>query len=136
MSKIGIFNPYQQPKPKKKKEPLLASVRLDGDSYILEFFNVALKGIPERLGDLIHDIQLKYHSQLIQNGIDLHPTNESFTLEEGELSLPTPKGHLTVYVGTNGKEVDAYRRIGYALCRLPIEDILTKHNTKIITRMQ
>lgn len=135
MSKAGVFNPYQEP-PEKKKEgpPPDASIRLDGDSYILEFQNVRLNEIPSRLGNLIHDVREKHLSHMVRNGIELYPLKEIFNLEKDELVLPTPKGHLVVYVGEGGKEVDAYRRVAFALRGLPIADIMNKYQARIIAR--
>lgn len=133
----GVFNPYGTIE-KSVTEPTTppnTSIRLDGDAFILELMNIRIEEIPGRLGMILQDVNKNHAAYLIQNGIELRPTKEPITLEEDELVLPTPQGHLVVYVGKGGQEIDAFRRIGFVLHKLPVSDILRKHEVNIITRM-
>jgi len=143
----GIFNPYKKPRDKKdfksstgdnpydteygKREE---NIRLDGDSYVIEFKNAILEDIPLRLIQLIKEIAKDNHVYLASQGISVIPKSEKYQVSTEEIILPTQEGQLCIFVGKGGSEVDAYRRIGYALYNLSVPAILKKHNVKLIAR--
>ena len=138
----GIFNPYvekkPQPKPGQTDEPVLVDLQLDGDSYVLELQQVGLKEIPVRLGALLKDVAREHSHVLARHGIDILPLGHTRQLEEGEVALPTPDGHLCVYVGEHGDdtkdtEIRVFRRLACALREVP-RKILVKNHAKVIER--
>jgi hypothetical protein len=151
--KSGIFNPFA-PKtapPKRKMTPSLergvslaeeagegeykgSSIRLDGGSYILELNEIELEDVPDRLGNLVKEIIEHHPDHMFQQGVQLIPRGKTFQVDDEEMVLPTPVGHLLVYVGSVMEEDTAYRRIAHALRHLPIESILAKHKARIIVR--
>jgi hypothetical protein len=144
----GIFNPYKKPEEKKKnfKSPMgenpydteygkrEENIRLDGDSYILEFKNVQFEEIPGKLVNLIKDVLKNDQGYLRSQGINLISKDEKYQISAEEIILPTQEGQLCVYVGAGGTEIEAFRRIGYALHQLSVPDILKKHHVKLIAR--
>jgi len=151
MNRTGIFNPYAEKKPPPKRKNLTldrgislaeemgmtepeSSIRLDGGSFILELRQLDLKDVPGRLGNLLKDVIQEHPAHMSDRGIQLVPRKEQFNANEDELVLPTPTGHLIVYVGSEMNEDAAYRRIAHALMHLPIKNILAKHQARIIVR--
>ncbi len=153
----GIFNPFVEKKPKKdfqastdhKKPfdtefgtPLPGNIKLDGDSHVLELQQIELEDIAIRLGTLVKDLTRKHRSVLLRHGIDLIQEG-SRPLEPGEVSLPTPEGHLCVFIADesahddpkrNAKtEVEVFRRLARAFQEVPRE-ILAKHKARVIVR--
>ena len=145
MSK-GIFNPYEAPKKDFRAAvddnpydtehggPTKGSVKLDGDSYILEFKDAELEDVPVRLGELIYTVIQSYRTHMLQHGINLVSLDSEHHPEEQEMSLPTPRGHLSVYVDKEKNETEVWRRIAYALHLLPLKETLAKHKAKILVR--
>lgn len=150
----GVFNPYVKKKPKKKFQaptdhknpydtefgtPRLGNIKLDGDSYVLELQELDVANIAARLGELLDDSVKNHRSILLRHGIDLLPLQDTRALEQGEVSLPTPKGHLCVYVSEENlkdkskTEVEVFRRIACAFREIPRE-ILAKHKARVIVR--
>ena len=147
----GIFDPY---KPKKIKKPNFkpedrysdgdtdtqmseSSVRLDGQSYILEFTGIPLDEVPNKLGRLLYDvIQNENHKKmLIQNGIQLIQTPTVPNPQETtELTLNTSSGYISVYVCNEKNETEVFRRLAWAFSNLGIKSLLTKHKVRIIVR--
>lgn len=148
----GIFNPYQKPKKNfvsptgakpfntEFQEASGGTIRLDGDSYILELAGADLKEVPSRLGALIYDVtQLEgCKDELARYGIRLHLPQEKLDLSPEELIdtviLKTDAGFLQVHIEDFSSEVGIYRRIAHALYCLPIRNILKKHRARIIVR--
>jgi hypothetical protein len=139
----GIFNPYvekkEPPQPGGAEEVIPGDIRLDGDSYVLELQQVDVKDIPARLGALLTDVMVDHRHVLVRHGIDILPRGETRQLEENEVSLPTPAGHLCVYIGdpeddTVKTEVKVFRRIACALREVP-RKILVKNRAKILERV-
>lgn len=144
----GIFNPFRKPPPDKKnfqspigKEPYDTeygapeeNIRLDGDSFVIEFQNTKLEDIPSKLANIISSVIQEHREFLNDYGIDLRPKSEQRPLEDGELVLPTQAGQLYVYVGLEGTQIEAFRRIGYVLHKLPVSDILKNNRVKVIAR--
>ena len=147
----GIFNPFKAPDPPKKpfvsstdplhplnteyNAPTKGTIRLDGDSYVLQFNNIDLEELRDRLEALIKDIIRANHTdRLAYEGVSFHDYPDVPVLTDGQLRLKTPTGHLVIYAGEHGKEVDCFRRLAYALYNLPIKDILDKHNAKVYKR--
>lgn len=153
MKPPGIFDPYTLPKPKKKdqRSPMdmeapydteyaepreISNIALDGDTYVVEFLDATIEDIPKRLGELINDVHKKHRDTLVHFGVTIFPPGETPPEDPDMLFLPTPSGTVGVHVGVEKikDEVTAYRRLGYALSRIAIADILKKNNTKIYTR--
>jgi len=132
----GIFNPYVEKKKKKSKpvDPLLeelgkaeTSVRLDGDSYVLELGKTELEQVPARLAGIVQDFEPDH---LSRHRVSL--TKDKPGGDKETVVLPTPEGYLSVYVGEGGTEVDAFRRLGRAF--YGFQDVLDKHHTRVIVR--
>ena len=138
----GIFNPFVPDKNSPKREPPkeLGDIRLDGDSYVLELKQITRDGVPERLGALIQTIMRTHRHILVRHGIDLRTEGGKHALEENEVGLQTPQGHICVYVPVvpnekkHATEVKVFRRIACALREIP-RNILETHNTRVIERM-
>lgn len=146
----GIFNPFISPSERKKKfvgatdpqtprdteykEPPKSTIRLDGDSYVLQINNVEMEELNTRLELLLKDVAQRHGVALTDAGVSFITKPKRPTLIEGQLSLETPTGFIVVYAGENGKEVDCFRRLAYALYLLPIKDILDKHNSRVYKR--
>jgi hypothetical protein len=143
----GIFNPYKKPEEKKDfKSPLgdnpydteygqrEENIRLDGDSYVIEFKNTKLEEIPVRLINLVKDAMKQNTDYFHSQGITLIPKGEKYQTTSEEIILPTQEGQLCVYVGVGGTEVEAFRRIGYTLHNLSVPTVLKTHNAKVIKR--
>ncbi len=139
----GVFNPFAE---KKKHRPMgkaleapLGDIKLDGDSYVLELKQLDVEDIPVRLGELLHDVMLNHKEVLVRHGIDILSRGDSRHLEENEVSLPTPVGHICVYVGApetdkpSATEVKVFRRIACALREVP-RNLLIKHKVSILER--
>ena len=138
----GIFNPYVEkkkpPVPGDLEKVIPGDIRLDGDSYILELQQVDVKDLPARLGALLKDVMVDYSHVLMRHGIDILPRGETRQLEENEVALPTPEGHICVYVGKSedgpvNTEVKVFRRIACALREVP-RKILVKNKAKVLER--
>lgn len=155
MTKEGIFNPFAPPpkKPPKSQQTGWAwdkitlaeelglsegagtSFRLDGGSYILQLDDIEFEKIPERLGTIVKEINEKFSDEMEQQGIRLIPKNKEFVVNENEMILPTPVGHLIIYVGSSPDNEDgAYRRLAHALLNVPSKTVLAKYKAKIIVR--
>jgi hypothetical protein len=151
----GIFNPFKGPEPEKKNfiaatdpnNPYnteysaapKSTIRLDGDSYVLQFDQIELEELHTRIEALLGDVLKKHEPELNAAGVYYtYKNNTSLNLPTplapGELRLETPNGYLTIYAGENGKEVECFRRLAYALYPLPIKDILAKHHAKVYRR--
>ncbi len=143
----GVFNPYVAKKKKKKPPPtfgnpaeeiILGNIRLDGDSYVLELQHADLKDIPARLGALLKDVSKDHGHILVRHGIDILPPGHTRQLEAGEVSLPTPDGHICVFIGEHDSnqreaEIQVFRRLACALREVP-RTILVKNQAKILER--
>ena len=139
----GIFNPYVEKKKPKSPggdiEAPLGDIRLDGDSYVLEFKELNLEDLPTKLGELLHDITLKHKEVLLRHGIDILPRGGTRHLEDNEVTLPTPVGHICVFVDSLKEdkplatEVKVFRRIACALREVP-RTLLKKHQVTIVER--
>lgn len=140
----GIFDPYAKPQDKKPNltldresdtdRPIIPpSVCLDGHSFALEFQNITLEQVPEKLGKLISDViqDLNNVKILTQHGIQM--TEDPPQTDELR-TLKTPSGYLSVYVDTERNETEVFRRVAHALSKLRIKPILKKHNAHIIVR--
>jgi hypothetical protein len=146
----GIFNPFLKPEERKKNfigatdptTPLdteyetapKSTIRLDGDSYVLQLNQTDIEEINTRLEALLKDVAKEHEAALIVAGVSFISKPENPTLSPGQLSLETPTGFVVVYAGEGGKEVDCFRRLAYALYLLPIKDILAKHNARVYKR--
>ena len=150
----GVFNPFEVPKKKKKfrsstdlknpydsefSTPTLGDIKLDGDSYVLELKEIDLKDIAPRLGALLKDVTAAHRDVMLRHGVELLPIEDPRAIEEGEVSLPTPDGHICVYVSQENTEqkvqteVEVFRRIACALLEVPRE-LLVKHKARVIVR--
>lgn len=145
----GVFNPFAPPEKKKKnfhsamdnERPRdteyedsgpKSIIRLDGDSYVLQFEDIVFEDLLWRLYALLQAVHKQYAAQLLENGIqvlDQPPKHMAPT----DLHLETPGGSIVVHA-PNGKEVDCFRRIAYTLYILPIRDLLAKHKAKVYKR--
>jgi hypothetical protein len=133
----GIFNPYIEKKKKERPkyvDPILSEagtpgtkVRLDGDSYVLELKETELDAVPERLAQIIRDVDPDH---LVRHHVAL--TQEKPEEKDDVMVLPTSLGFLSVYVGEGGTEVDVFRRLGNAF--YGFKDVLDKHRTRVIVR--
>lgn len=146
----GVFNPFQKQGPPKKnfigatdahnplnteyEEPPKSTIRLDGDSYVLQLNNTDFKEINNRLEFLLKDIAKSHASALSDAGVSFVPKPNKPELSTGQLCLETSTGFVVVYAGEGGKEVDCFRRLAYALYLLPIKDILDKHDARVYRR--
>jgi len=148
----GIFNPFKKPGPPKKdfvgatdpKNPLnteyedspKSTIRLDGDSYVLQLDNIDMEEVNTRLEAIIRDLWSNpaYQERLVANGVRFAKKPELPELNPGEMRLETPRGYILVYAGDNGKEVDCFRRLAYTLYLLPIKELLAKHKAKAYKR--
>lgn len=147
----GIFNPYEKQTKTKKKNflspmdpttpldteqppPANNSIRLDGDSYVLQFNNAVLDDINNRLELLLKDVVKEHADALEDAGVAFIAKPLQPELTPGQLQLETSTGYIVVYAGEGGKEVDCFRRLAYALYLLPIKDLLVKHNAKVYKR--
>lgn len=149
----GIFNPFKPRNAAPKKDFLGAtdprtplnteyeefpksSIRLDGDSYILQFNKVEMPELHQRLETLLKDIVKNpaNREQLANNGVSFIEKPNTPVLTDGQLQLETPTGYVVVYGGASAKEVDCFRRLAYALYVLPIKDILEKNNATVYRR--
>lgn len=143
MKVAGIHNPFVKKEPPKQKtnisddflyselknqEP--QAVTLDGDSYQLHFSGATLNDIKDRLYALLYDVKHKHASSLKDHGIQI---GEQLTPHADSLTLKTKTGDISVY-SRERDEASVFRRIGYVLSLLPIQDILKKHNVKITER--
>jgi hypothetical protein len=147
----GIFNPFQKPGAPKKnfvgatdpKNPRdteyqedtpKSTIRLDGDSYVLQFNNVEVEELHKRLESLLRDVAKEHSAALTSAGVSFLAKPATPELSPGELRLETPMGFIVVYAGEDGKEVDCFRRLAYALYGLPIKDLLAKHRARVYKR--
>jgi hypothetical protein len=147
----GIFNPFQKPGAPKKnfvgatdpknprdteyqEETPKSTIRLDGDSYVLQFNNVEVEELHKRLEALLQDVAKVHRSALTAAGVSFIPKPAVPELTQGQLRLETPLGFIIVYAGEDGKEVDCFRRLAYALYSLPIKDLLAKHHARVYKR--
>lgn len=138
----GVFNPFEQkkkPPTKTEEQQELGDIRLDGDSYILELRQVARDGLVVRLGHLIHTLMRTHRSTLLRHGIELRKEGDKAKLEENEVGLKTPAGHICVYIEPNPSdtkadiEVKVFRRIACALHSIP-RKVLEANNARVIER--
>jgi hypothetical protein len=146
----GIFNPFVKPSERRKdfigstdpRTPLdteyatapKSTVRLDGDSYVLQLNQTEIEDINTRLEALLKDVARTHATALTDAGVSFLAKPENPTLLPGQLSLETPTGFVIVYAGEGGKEVDCFRRLAYALYLLPVKDILARHNARVYKR--
>ena len=147
----GIFNPFRKPEAPKKDfigatdprnpydteyntDTSKSTIRLDGDSYVLQFNNVEMEELHSRLELLLKDVIKDHEDALAANGVSFIPKPQYPELTEGQLRLETPTGFVVVYAGENGKEVDCFRRLAYSLYLLPIKDILVRNKAKVYKR--
>jgi len=148
----GIFNPFKKPgKPKQDyvsstdpKNPRdteytempKGSIRLDGDSYVLQINNVTLEELTLRLELLLQAVSNIHSKELQTAGVFFYSKPYKPTLQDDQLLLETPNGYIVIYaqLEESRKEVDCYRRLAYALYSLPIQNILVKHNAKVYKR--
>ena len=146
----GIRNPFYNPEPKKDfvsvfdpddprntEEEIgrpLPMVRLDGDSYVLEFKGITFDDVRHTLVSMLLEINKKHSAYLKREGIRLTDPGVDAKTETGELSLKTPLGTLTVYVGDDDSEYGVFRRLGYALSSLPSNEVLAKYKVRVIPR--
>jgi hypothetical protein len=139
----GIHNPFAKPELPKQQTSIgddflyselrgqgPQAITLDGDSCLLRFNGATLDDIKDRLFALLYDVKNKYDSSLREHGVQVE---EQLTPRKNTLSLKTKTGYISVY-SKEMTEASAFRRIGYALSLLPIQDILKKHNVKIVER--
>lgn len=146
----GIFNPFKTPNERKQdfispldaKHPLdteyvsppKSTIRLDGDSYVLQFNDIEMEDLHTRLEKLLKDVAKKHAVALSQAGVSFVSKPNEPELSSGQLRLETPTGFIVVYAGDDGKEVDCFRRLAYALYLLPIKDLLDVHNARVYRR--
>ena len=144
----GIFNPFQDPKPNfvsptgdkplntEYTEEGPGSVRLDGDSYVLELESTELKDVPDRIAALVSDIQAipELGRELNDRGVSVHPGIDVSTMDITGSFFKTSHGILVIEEPTDENEVLIYRRLGYALAELPIANVLKKHRAKLVIR--
>jgi hypothetical protein len=107
---------------------------LDGDSYVLQFNNIEMEELHTRLEALLKDIAKKHALALSQAGVSFVSKPHTPELFPGQLRLETPSGFIIVYAGEDGKEVDCFRRLAYALYLLPIKDLLVVHDARVYKR--
>jgi len=145
----GIFNPFAK---KKKKKPKFKSAfdeidtesgrineptaQLDGETYVIE-----IRGIkdPKKIGPhlvaLLYAVNREHQEELEKNGVRIFAPNEPASPTADELVLKQSNGSVCVYVGNDDKNEEAvFRRIGYALTKLPITDLLSKYKTRVYRR--
>lgn len=147
----GIFNPFNRPGTPKKnfvgatdpKNPLdteyrddvpKSNIRLDGDSYVLQINNVEMEELHTRLELLVREVAREHGAALAAAGVSYVDKSATMELRPGEQRLETPMGFIIVYAGEDGKEVDCFRRLAYALYGLPIKDILDKYHASVYKR--
>jgi hypothetical protein len=149
----GIFNPYEKPKENPSfrsatdsNDPAdteyiapVGNIKLDGDSYVLEFTGIEVEEIADRLGKLIMDAQKNYPQVLKRHGIEMLPLQDPRTLKGYEVSLPTPEGHLCVGISKDNVddplkiEVEVFKRIARAFKEIP-KELLAAHRARVIMR--
>lgn len=119
----GVFNPFAAPKEDfvspigndplntELEEVVIPSVRLDGDSFVLEFQDAELENVPDRLGALISELMSHPDARkdLVRDGVDMYPRGSTRKVDDGEMVLPTPHGYLSVFVGDERTEVTVFR---------------------------
>jgi len=145
----GIRNPFYTPEPKKdlpsiydeqpydtesEMRPLKTAIRLDGDTHVIEFEGKTYDDLRQSLLLFMHDLCKEHKAYLLREGVRVLPPDIAPNTEEGELTLRTPFGSLTVYVGEDNSEIGVFRRLGHVLAGLPDNKILTKHNVRLILR--
>lgn len=141
----GIFDPYSTPEVKPKRKDFTApvdrpekqvdsNISLDGDTYIIEFQRVKVADVAKRLGLLFLDLNKIFREELNQYGVSFYLLGKKPEQSKTALLLPTPSGVLMVETGEDKSEIAAYRRLGYALSRIPAKDILKKHAIRVYTR--
>lgn len=146
----GIFNPFKkQEKPKQNyvgatdpknprdteyADPPKSTIRLDGDSYVLQLNEVELEEVNARLEALLRDVAKEHSNVLSDAGVSFHTKPQIPELRTGEMRLETPAGFIVVYAGEGGKEVDCFRRLAYALYGLPINELLARHKARVYKR--
>lgn len=109
------------------------TVTLDGDSYALRFMVATLDTVRDRLFDLLYDVNNTCGSQLNDLGVSISEEEDAPCTYEMSLKLKTTKGWVIVRTDT-ANEVEAFRRIGYALASLPVHKITAEHKVKVIER--
>jgi hypothetical protein len=143
----GIFNPFTPKKKKPNIRPLderrtesgtlvEPAVTFDGDRYALKFEGIEnVKEAVERLTNLLHEVNKTHAGELLVNGIEVLPPDSGQPAPD-EMTLRGPQCDITVFVGDppHKDEVPAYRRIAYALSKLPIKPILKKYRATVSER--
>lgn len=149
----GIFNPFAPPAPPKERVPTWEEamvarekalekdaserhdITLDGGSYAIKFEKIKLTEIKESLGKLVKAVQdasPQLAKELRRGGVFI--SNQAI-LDVEAYRLETPAGIIHVCDVPPGKgETKVYQRLAYALCGLPIKNILAAHKASIITR--
>ena len=149
----GIFNPFAPPAPPKEKIPTWeeaieardaqrekdaaerSDITLDGGSHAIKFSNIRLEDLKESLGKLVKAVQEAsptMRRELRRGGVFI--SNQAILDVEAH-RLETPSGIIHVCDVPPGKgETKVYQRLAYALCGLPIKNILAAHKASIITR--
>lgn len=135
----GIHNPFEKPKkefrtffddppPDTESELRIPpTILLDGDSYALKFVDATFEDIQDRLYALLYDVNLEQKQGLQDHGIYINqPRTELLTLK-------TKGGTISVHTSSDD-EVEVFRRIAYALKKLPVQKILKKHAVTIKER--
>jgi hypothetical protein len=146
----GIFNPFKKPGTPKQdfvsptdaknplnteyQEPPKSTIRLDGDSYVLQLNDLELEEVNERLELILKTVAKQYARELQSAGVSFIVKPQKPDLTSGQLKLETPTGYVIVYAGDQGKEVDCFRRLAYALYTLPIKELLAKHKARVYKR--
>lgn len=151
MSTPGIHNPFAPIKKKKKKKKFLSAydeidteigppkppvTTLDGDTYVLRLQGIAtVTDAADKLISLLYAVNREHHKSLNGNGIRVVGANEKIVASKDEMLLERSNGSICVFVGSDvHNETSVFKRIGYTLNRLPILDLLKKHNVQIYRR--
>jgi hypothetical protein len=151
----GIFNPYAPPKPPEVKKknfqattdlanpynseyaPELMTrtdISLDGDTYVVVVQNAKVETVAQRLGALLKELAKTHGKELQRYGIEFHPPEHTSVFNPDELILTTPAGILRIDTNGEKNEVVAYRKLGYALSRMNIRDVLKRHAFRVYLR--
>ncbi len=142
----GIHNPFAKPKKdirtplnspgstQQHEGPLDApvpepSITLDGESYGIEFENTTIETVKTRLIELFKTVSKTHAQDLAREGIVFD--EDKIPEENLTLILNSPGGSLSVWVGNELTEIAVFRRLGYALNKLPVREILKKHKVKL-----
>jgi hypothetical protein len=81
-----------------------------------------------------------HRSTLLRHGIELRKEGGENKLEENEVGLETPAGHICVYIEPNPNdtkadvEVKVFRRMACALHSIP-RKVLEANNVRVIERI-